>query len=68
MSENELQLLVECLKWAIRYDDSNPDVGFGVSPEYMLQGICNQCNMNLSVEDVATVIGLYNMRHGRNRR
>jgi hypothetical protein len=67
MTGNELELLVECLKWAIRYDDSNPDVGFGTSPEYMLQGICRQCNMNLSVQEVAIVIGLYEMRYPRRR-
>jgi hypothetical protein len=67
MTSNELELLVECLKWAIRYDNSNPDVGFGTSVEYMLQGICRQCNMNLTINETSQVIELYESRYNRRR-
>ena len=67
MTDNELNLLVENVKWVLRYDDCNPDVGWGMSPESALQTVCQATNINLSVREVATVIGLYNMRHGRRR-
>ena len=65
LTSTEIELLVEALRWKKRYEDCNPEVGFGTSLDNMLTGIANKCYIDLSDEDRELVLDLYNARYRR---
>ena len=62
MTANELELIVIALRYRVGYEDSNPDVGFGPSLEGLLNSVLSQCGMTLSETELATVIGVYQIK------
>jgi len=61
----ERLLIVECLRWRIGYEDSNPDVGFGPFPEQLLDGILSRCQMSLTAAEKAEIVTTYETWYGR---
>lgn len=45
-----MRVLVQALRWKVRYEDSNPDVGMGSFPENHLDSILNDCDMGIDGE------------------
>jgi hypothetical protein len=63
MTDNEIALLIECLRWRMGYENSNPEVGFGPFLDDLLDGICRSVGMNLSMELKEDIIALYKLRY-----
>jgi hypothetical protein len=51
---------VEALKWRMRYDDCNPDVGWGASAEYEIDGITVASGRNVTPEEREYILRVYN--------
>jgi hypothetical protein len=67
MTDLEYNLMVEGMRMELRYDDCNPDVGWGMSPEQALQNVVRRVNYNIATDDVFVVLGLYQLKYGDRR-
>lgn len=65
MTENELNLLVQCVKYVMTLDDCNPDVGWGLSKESALDQVLSATNINLTAREKVAVIGVFDTRYPR---
>ena len=61
MRTDMCKALVQALKWRIRYDDCNPDVGFGSSTEYELNGILSAADIRITDAERGYIMSLYHM-------
>ncbi len=57
--------LIQALRWRVRYDDSNPDVGMGMSPECQLDYILTDCGMMVDDSVKIHIINTYKEKYER---
>ncbi len=57
--------LIQALRWKVRYDDSNPDVGWGMSPECQLNDILADCEIMVDDDVKRHIIITYKEKYER---
>ena len=68
MTDNELNLTCEALRYLVGYEDCNPDVGFGPSLEGLLDNVLNRANIELTTRQKVMVLGVYKIKGYRSPR
>ena len=68
MTDNEINLTCEALRYLVGYEDSNPDVGFGPSLESLLDNVLRRANITLSTREKVMVLGVYKIKGYRSPR
>jgi len=51
LNDRELELLVIAARYAKKYRDSNPEVGFGPSNYRIVEGICEELSFADTIDD-----------------
>ena len=64
MDKSQKILLAVALKWRRAYDDSNPDIGFGPSLEWLLEELIEDAELVVSDPDKYSVLDLYREKYG----
>jgi len=52
LTDREKRLFLAACKWYIKYDNSNPDVGFGPSADSIIEIIEKTAEITLTKEDI----------------
>lgn len=59
------RVMIQAMYFAIKYDDSNPDVGMPMGEGYFLDMVCRRSEVELSTAERAYVLNTYSQEYRR---